>query len=219
MLWRFIVATLTTFKSNIALPGVFQDNPFQFPMGTVWTLKYEVLCYVGVLVVGLVGLLRSRLAAIVLVAGLARGTRWCSISFYPAASKGIETSIRLPLIFAVGGALYVWRDKVRISGLVVLALLAATWLSTGTFLFKTLLFAGTAYGMLWLALSPALTRWSDDPKPTCPTAPISMAGRSSRRCTRSFRAAAPLCCSRRRWCSRSRSRPFPGWVSRSRRWR
>ena len=46
---RFVTATLTSFKSNIALPGVFADNPFTFPMGTVWTLKYEVLCYAGVL--------------------------------------------------------------------------------------------------------------------------------------------------------------------------
>ena len=51
--WRFIVATLTTYKSNIALPGVFANNPFRFPMGTVWTLKYEVLCYAAVLGLGI----------------------------------------------------------------------------------------------------------------------------------------------------------------------
>ena len=54
-LWRFVTATLTSFKSNISLPGVFEANPFRFPMGTVWTLKYEVLCYAGVLLLGLSG--------------------------------------------------------------------------------------------------------------------------------------------------------------------
>ena len=48
-LWRFIRGTLTTFKSNAALPGLFLDNPYRAPLGTVWTLKYEVLCYLGVL--------------------------------------------------------------------------------------------------------------------------------------------------------------------------
>src|SRR5918993_1001496 len=83
---RFIGATLSSFKSNIALPGVFADNPFRFPMGTVWTLKYEVLCYAGVLAFGLARLLRS------------------------------------------------------------------------------LVFSASAYGVIWLALSPALTRFSVEPR-------------------------------------------------------
>lgn len=161
--WRFIVATLTTYKSNIALPGVFETNPFQFPMGTVWTLKYEVLCYVGVLVCGIAGLLRSRAPAILLVAGLALALLVLDFS-HPDAPKGVETALRLPLIFAFGGAIYVLRDTVRVSGLILLTFVAATWLLSDTFLYKTLLFTGSAYAMLWLALSPALTRWTYDPR-------------------------------------------------------
>lgn len=160
---RFIGATLTSFKSNIALPGVFADNPFTFPMGTVWTLKYEVLCYAGVLALGLAGLLRSRAAALALVAGLAIAMAGLDL-FRPDAPKGVETAIRLPLIFALGGALYVWRGRARLSGLLALALLAATWLCAGTFLYKTLLFVASGYGIVWLALSPALARFSYEPR-------------------------------------------------------
>lgn len=160
---RFITATLTSFKSNIALPGVFADNPFTFPMGTVWTLKYEVMCYAGVFAIGLLGLLRSRIAALALVLGLAMALAGLDL-LRPDAPKGMETALRLPLIFAFGGALYVWRGQARLSGLLVLALILATWLSAGTFLYKTLLFTGTAYGILWLALSPMLTRFAYEPK-------------------------------------------------------
>lgn len=160
---RFIGATLSSFKSNIALPGVFADNPFKFPMGTVWTLKYEVLCYAGVLAFGLTGLLRSRAAAFALVAGLALGLAGLDL-LRPDAPKGVETALRLPFIFAFGGALYVWRSRVRLSGLLVTALAAVTWLAGGTFLFKTLLFLASSYGVMWLALAPALTRWSYEPK-------------------------------------------------------
>jgi peptidoglycan/LPS O-acetylase OafA/YrhL len=160
---RFIADTLMNFKSNIALPGVFEGNPFQFPMGTVWTLKYEVLCYAGVLALGLIGLLRSRAAAFALVAGLALALIGLDL-FRPEAPKSLETSLRLPLIFAIGGALYAWRNRVRISGLLVLALCAATWLAGGTFLYKTLLFTASAYGMIWLALAPILTSRSFEPK-------------------------------------------------------
>lgn len=160
---RFIGTTLLNLKSNNALPGVFEGNPLRIPMGTVWTLKYEIFCYVGVLIIGLVGLLRSRRAALGLVIGLALGL--LALDFFrPGAPKGVETAFRLPLIFAFGGALYVWRGQARISGILVLAFAIATWLAAGTFLYKTLLFTGTAYGVLWLALSPALTRFSYEPK-------------------------------------------------------
>src|SRR5918993_101475 len=160
---RFIGATLSSFKSNIALPGVFADNPFRFPMGTVWTLKYEVLCYAGVLAFGLARLLRSRVFALALVAALALAL--VGLDFLrPDAPKGVETAIRLPLIFAAGGALYVWRSRARLSGPLVLALAVMTGLAAGTFLYKTLLFSASAYGVIWLALSPALTRFSFEPK-------------------------------------------------------
>jgi len=160
---RFIGMSLTSFKSNIALPGVFADNPFKFPMGTVWTLKYEVLCYAGVLAFGLAGLVRSRAAALALVAGLALSM--ASLDFFrPDAPKGMETSLRLPLIFAFGAALYAWRNRARLSGPLALALLAATALASGTFLYKTLLFLSTSYAVMWLALAPVLTRRSYEPK-------------------------------------------------------
>lgn len=160
---RFIQSTLLSFKTNLALPGVFAGNPFSFPMGTVWTLKYEVMCYAGVFLIGLVGLLRSRIAALGLVAGLAIGLAGLDL-LRPDAPKGMETALRLPLIFAFGGALYVWRDQARLSGLIVLALFLVTWLSAGTFLYKTLLFTGTAYGILWLAMAPVITRFAYEPK-------------------------------------------------------
>jgi peptidoglycan/LPS O-acetylase OafA/YrhL len=160
--WRFVTATLTTFKSNIGLPGVFEANPFRFPMGTVWTLKYEVLCYGGVLVCGLLGLLRSKAAALILVAGLALAM--AGLDFLrPNPPKGIETALRLPLIFALGGALYVWREEARLSGFVVALLAAGTWMAGGTFLYKALLFTGSAYAILWFAFAPVVVRLLPDP--------------------------------------------------------
>jgi peptidoglycan/LPS O-acetylase OafA/YrhL len=160
---RFIGLTLTGFKSNIALPGVFAENPFKFPMGTVWTLKYEVLCYAGVLAFGVVSLLRSRAVSLALVAGLALSLLALDL-LRPGAAKSLETSLRLPLIFAFGGALYVWRNRARLSGPLALFLVAAAAAASGTFAYKTLLFVATSYGMMWLALAPVLTRRSYEPR-------------------------------------------------------
>lgn len=160
-LWRFVQGTLTTFKSNTALPGLFVDNPSRAPLGTVWTLKYEVLCYLGLLGAGIAGLFR-RWLALGLVIGLAVALALVD-SLNPAMPKGVETALRLPLIFAGGSALYLWRGAVPRSGWLLAGLALAAALAQGSPLYRTLLFLAEAYGALWLAFSPVLGRPAFEP--------------------------------------------------------
>jgi peptidoglycan/LPS O-acetylase OafA/YrhL len=155
-LWRFILRTLTEFKSSAPLPGVFEANPYPFPMGTVWTLKYEVFCYIGVLVLGVSGLLQRRIATLVLVAGLFAGLVAVD-AFAPNASERVHTTLRLGLAFSIGGCLYVWRDRAKVSTVAVAVLALATALLHTSPLYKALLFAAESYGVLWLALMPGLS--------------------------------------------------------------
>jgi len=161
-LWRFIYATLTSFKSSAPLPGVFSDNPLKFPMGTVWTLKYETLCYLGVLVIGLAGLLAHRRIVLGLWAALVLATVLREV-IAPDGSKSLETSLRLPLIFLTGGLVYLWRERVPLSlpGLVIALIVVA--LAQATPAYKALLYLVTAWGVLVLALAPPLTRWRSEP--------------------------------------------------------
>lgn len=155
-LWRFIAATPTTFKSTLALPGVFEANPFRFPMGTVWTLKYEVLCYGGVLIAGVVGLLRARMTVLAILLLLVLATLVREI-VSPDGGKGVETALRLPLIFFAGGATYVWRDRLPLSLPLLTGLCVAAALAAVTPAYKPLLYLATTYAMLVLALAPSLT--------------------------------------------------------------
>jgi peptidoglycan/LPS O-acetylase OafA/YrhL len=161
-LWSFIRGTLTTFKSNAALPGVFQDNPYWAPLGTVWTLKYEVLCYLGVLVAALCGLLRRRWSALAIVAGLALALSIVAGQWGSDLHKGTETALRLPLIFAAGASLYLWRERLRISGAALACLAFGAFVLARTPAYPALLFLAEAYGVVWLALGP-LARGSFDP--------------------------------------------------------
>ena len=161
-LWRFIALTPTTFKSATALPGLFSDNVFPYPMGTVWTLKYEMLCYVGVFVAGLAGLMRQRIVALGLVAALFVAIVALDL-LHPDAGKATQTSLRLPFLFAAGGVLYLWSDKLPVSWIIAVSLLAATWLAAGTPLYKALLFAFESYGVIWLALAPGLSHPALEP--------------------------------------------------------
>ena len=161
--WRFVRGTLTTFKSNASLPGVFPDNPYRSPLGTVWTLKYEVLCYGGVIGAGLLGALRRRWTVLLVALGFALALVIADAT-HPDLPKGLETALRLPLIFAIGTALYTGRDRLRLS-VVPLAILAlACVLAQHGPLYRTLLFAAEGYGTIWLGLSPWLARKAFDPR-------------------------------------------------------
>lgn len=161
-LWRFITGTLTTFKSAAPLPGVFENNPLPFPMGTVWTLKYETLCYLGVLVAGLAGLLMQRRLALAIWLALVLATVAREI-VAPDGAKGVETALRLPLIFMTGGLIYLWRERVPNSLLGLGVALIITALLSATPLYKAALYLVTAWGVLVLALAPVLTGWRSEP--------------------------------------------------------
>jgi peptidoglycan/LPS O-acetylase OafA/YrhL len=161
-LWSFIRGTLTTFKSNAALPGLFEANPYRAPLGTVWTLKYEVLCYLGVLVAALCGLLRRRWSALAIVAGLALALSILGGLRGADLPKGTETALRLPLIFAAGACLYLWRERLRISGAALACLAFGAFVLARTPAYPALLFLAEAYGAVWLALGP-LARGPFDP--------------------------------------------------------
>ena len=161
--WTFIRNTLTTFKSNAALPGVFEGNPYRSPLGTVWTLKYEVLCYAGVLVATLCGLLRRRWVTGLLCLGFAVALLVLGILHGDALPKGQETALRLPLIFSAGACLYLWRDRLRISLPALLCLGVALFVLARTAAYPPLLFLATAYAALWLALGPLAARVFDPP--------------------------------------------------------
>ena len=162
-LWRFIAATPTTFKSTLALPGVFGANAFHFPMGTVWTLKYELLCYGGVLLAGLAGLMRAKRLVLAVLVALALAALAREI-VAPEGSKGIETALRLPLIFLAGGAAYVWRERLPLSLSALAGLCVAATVLAFTPGYKPALYLVTAYAMIVLALSPALTGLAPGPK-------------------------------------------------------
>ena len=140
---------------------MFADNPFTFPMGTVWTLKYEVLCYVGVLALGVAGLLRRRRVAIALVVGLAAALV-ALYALHPDPPKGLETSLRLPLIFAAGGLIYLAADRIRLSIVVVAAAALLTVLAGPTPAYRAILYLAETYAVIWLALSPMLARPATD---------------------------------------------------------
>ncbi len=120
------------------VPGSFQGLPDPALNASLWTIRFEFECYLAVAAVGLVGLARQRfwpvlIVAIVVmlvvnVAGAVEGGHRIHEPLLPTLAK----SLRFFMIFSVGAAYYLWRDRIPLSAAGALAagiLLAVAMLS------------------------------------------------------------------------------------------
>jgi peptidoglycan/LPS O-acetylase OafA/YrhL len=98
---------------SFELPGVFTDNPGESVNSSIWTLPYEVWCYLGLTLLGVVGALRSRLVVLGLFAvswalhvfATAGDDPWISATGHGlSARKGSE----LATFFLGGAVLAMW---------------------------------------------------------------------------------------------------------------
>lgn len=70
--WRgikYIACNAVVFKSCYELPSVFSANPMRAINGSLWTLKYEAACYVGIGLLILTGLINRLITLPLLCAG------------------------------------------------------------------------------------------------------------------------------------------------------
>lgn len=152
--WRYGLKTLLLGSAATGLPGVFTANPHPSVMNaSIWTLKYEVACYVVLALVGFVGLLNKQRFAWLLAASWAIAGGFL-LSRFGRDAVPIDQVARLWLCFSFGVGLYVFRDHIPLSIIGVLALGFAFWMARGTGWERIVSLFATGYGAVWLATVP-----------------------------------------------------------------
>lgn len=120
---------LTFFETNMDMPGIFATNAEQHGSATLWTLRYEVLAYIGTLVVFSLGFLRKKwmvLAQFVLPSiGWIIGARFGLFEHLPGT---IENMFRFGIAYGLGATVYAYRDRMNFGWLTLAALIAVSYL-------------------------------------------------------------------------------------------
>lgn len=134
------------------LPEVFNASPIGGTMnGALWTIRYELLAYLGVGLLAAVGLYRNR-SLILVWAGLAVafGVAYQMFGYSGIGEGTIGSMARFGTAFMIGAGFYAARDQLPLSaGYVGLALLAA-FASQGTALGPVMLQIALAWLYLWV---------------------------------------------------------------------
>jgi len=136
--------------TDVPFPGVWN--------GSLWTLWWEALCYLGIVAIGLLGLLkRSRLTIAVLF-----GLFWCAelaVTLGVLDRYEFRMGARFGLMFTAGALMLVFADKIRVRPRYVA--LAAVGLLPAAFLSDYRLVAAPLVAYCALALGAMMTapRW------------------------------------------------------------
>lgn len=128
--WLFPLDLISQVDPMAGLPGVFEGSPMGENMnGPLWTIRYELMAYVGVGVLMLVGLYRRNAQVLLWTAlTLAFGMLVETFGYVGLGEETIGTLARFAPAFMVGAAFHAGRQYVRLSpalvGLTALAALA-----------------------------------------------------------------------------------------------
>jgi peptidoglycan/LPS O-acetylase OafA/YrhL len=164
--WSYIRANILLMP-QWDLPGVFADHRNPGVNGSLWTLPFEVLCYVVLAASGLCGLFRRRAVASAVLAFVIG----YAILTYAITIHGISLPVHLPLFvfrglearllpacFAFGALLAVNQGLVQIRPWVLGLLILLCALCRGTGLFQFVFYAALFYGLVLAATTPPLKR-------------------------------------------------------------
>jgi peptidoglycan/LPS O-acetylase OafA/YrhL len=152
-LYTFMVRNTALIIPQYTLPGVFETNPYPTVEGSIWTLVHEVACYIGIFLLGIAGLLRRRQVMATLFLAYLAG--WVAVPLLDIGLHPRVNALReLSLPFALGTALYLWRDRIILSPVIALALIGAAALARETVLQGPATVTALGYTLFWLAYVP-----------------------------------------------------------------
>ncbi len=107
--YSYLVAMTTLNFLSPTLPGVFENNIAGNPVnGSLWTLKYEFICYVGVAFLGVLGLLKKKITVISFIL--------CVSLMYIVSNPYLMDLFRLSCFFLSGVLFYQFRNKIPLNG-------------------------------------------------------------------------------------------------------
>ena len=149
----YIAKTLLLITGNAPLPGVFETLPLANSVNTsLWTLKYEVLCYISLALAGLAGLFRRRWRSPATCALMGFVVLIFAAAPKDPASYGFTDNFRyFALYFGTGVLTYAIKDKLPVHGFLLLPLLTIFLLALGGRFGELATALFLAYATVWLA--------------------------------------------------------------------
>lgn len=136
------------------LPGVFTENRIpSAPNGSLWTLTPEIICYVYVLVFGVLGLIKTRIRILATLAAILMVHSVVPHAVLYFSDVEYSDILKVGLFFMAGVFAYSIRDILPVKTLYTLPLIVAAAFLQGTFVQEYALYLALFYSVLVISAS------------------------------------------------------------------
>ncbi|WP_371397764.1 acyltransferase family protein [Fretibacter rubidus] len=143
---------LSFYQAQMTLPGALETNAEQLGSAPLWTLRYEILAYIGTVTAFALGLMKHRwmIGAQFLVFAAAWPLAHISGLYDMLPGTG-QNMLRFGICYGLGAAVYAYREhlKFNIIGVIIMGAIAALTHKTLIFEVTTAMFLG--YFVFWAA--------------------------------------------------------------------
>lgn len=120
---------LTFYETNMTMPRTFETNAEPYASVPLWTLRYEVLAYIGTLGVFSLGLLRKKW--MVLLQFIGPSLLWIIATLTGVMDDLLPTFqnlLRFGIAYGLGATIYAYRDRIHLSWITVAALAVGSYM-------------------------------------------------------------------------------------------
>lgn len=137
---------LTFYQTDMVMPGTFETNAEQLGSAPLWTLRFEVLAYIGTLAVFSLGFLRKKW--MVLLQFVLPSMGWILAHHFGIFDKipaSIGMLFRFGIAYGLGAVIYAYRDRISFSWTAFAALVLASYVFRETPVVEVLLNCALAW--------------------------------------------------------------------------
>ena len=150
--WLQLPKVLTFTDLDVFLPGTFESNHERYASAPLWTLRFELMAYIGTAVVFALGLMRHRWMVACQFVGFALA--WPALhvlGLWDGLPPTLQNIFRFGLAYGLGAAIWACREQMPFRWAVLPLLIAATWIGADWAVGEVAFNMMVGYGLFLLA--------------------------------------------------------------------
>ena len=143
---------LSFVSAQMWLPGVFESNAEQMASAPLWTLRYEILAYIGTAIIFSFGLLRKKWMA--LAQFIVPSILWVvahGLGVFETMPGTAQNIMRFGIAYGLGATIYAYRDRLTFHALGIPVFIILAALTSKFQVFEVTMNVMLAYMIMWAA--------------------------------------------------------------------
>jgi len=143
---------LSFVSAQMWLPGIFETNAEQMGSAPLWTLRYEVLAYIGTAIVFMLGFMKKKW--MVLAQFILPAIGWIVMDmtgYFDQLPETFKNLLRFGIAYGLGAAIYAYRDRLSFHLLGIPIMLLLVVLTSKIPVFEVSVNLMLGYMIMWAA--------------------------------------------------------------------